>query len=111
MPVLNHSKRKRSNANSGNINTEHDLEVIICEDTHILESFKKIVPTFMSFQRQLPVGLFDGGVSGKKRWTPGGKTIGGTGLGIRLANEKGIKIYNLFDVDNLIEIKERFLDE
>jgi len=44
-------------------------------------------------------------------WTPGGKTIGGTGLGIRLADDRNIKVYNLFIVDDLIELKERFLDE
>jgi len=44
-------------------------------------------------------------------WTPGGGTIGGTGLGIRLANDRGIKVYNLFKADDLIELKERFLDD
>lgn len=44
-------------------------------------------------------------------WTPGGKTIGGTGLGIRLADDRDIKVYNLFAVDDLMELKERFLDE
>jgi hypothetical protein len=29
-------------------------------------------------------------------WTPGGKTIGGTGLALRLAEERGIRVYNLF---------------
>ena len=43
-------------------------------------------------------------------WTPGGKTIGGTGLGLRLAEREGIRVYNLFDKDHLIEIHERFLN-
>jgi hypothetical protein len=42
-------------------------------------------------------------------WTPGGKTIGGTGLGIRLAEREGIKVYNLFNKDHLAEVHERFL--
>lgn len=44
-------------------------------------------------------------------WTPGGKTIGGTGLGISLAKRENIKVYNLFKSNDLLEIKERFLDE
>lgn len=30
-------------------------------------------------------------------WTPGGETIGGTGLGIRIAKSYGIPVYNLFE--------------
>ncbi|KKN37546.1 hypothetical protein LCGC14_0762290 [marine sediment metagenome] len=44
-------------------------------------------------------------------WTPGGKKIGGTGLGLRLAEREDIKIYNLFDKDHLVEVHERFLNE
>jgi len=43
-------------------------------------------------------------------WTPGGKTIGGTGLGIRLADREGITIYNICNKDDLILIHERFLN-
>jgi hypothetical protein len=44
-------------------------------------------------------------------WTPGGNTTGGTGLGIRLATERGIKVYNICNVDDMLELKERFLNE
>lgn len=44
-------------------------------------------------------------------WTPGGKTLGGTGLGLRLAERERIKVYNLFDKDHLTEVHERFLND
>jgi len=44
-------------------------------------------------------------------WTPGGNAIGGTGLGINLATREGIKVYNLYKTDDLIELFNRFLYE
>ncbi|MHA2280124.1 MAG: hypothetical protein ACXAC5_04510 [Promethearchaeota archaeon] len=37
-------------------------------------------------------------------WTPGGKTIGGTGLGIRISDHHKITIKNLYDPEILNEI-------
>ena len=42
-------------------------------------------------------------------WSPGGKAIGGTGLGIRLADRESIIVYNLFKQDDLLMLAERFL--
>jgi hypothetical protein len=49
-------------------------------------------------------------------WTPGGKTIGGTGLGIRISDHYKITIKNLYDPEILNEILvqyslERIYDE
>lgn len=44
-------------------------------------------------------------------WTPGGKNTGGTGLGISLAKRENIKVCNLFKSNDLLKIKERFLNE
>lgn len=44
-------------------------------------------------------------------WTPGGKKIGGTGLNIALAEREEIVVYNIFKTDDLLKIKEMFLDE
>lgn len=43
-------------------------------------------------------------------WTENGKDMGGTGLGIRIAEDKGIKVYNLHDEEtrnNFIEWLEK----
>ena len=44
-------------------------------------------------------------------WSPGGKNIGGTGLGLRLAAREGITVYNFFNSDDLIKTRERFLSD
>jgi len=43
-------------------------------------------------------------------WTPEGKTVGGTGLGIRLAEQRGITIYNICNSSDLLLLDERFLN-
>ena len=43
-------------------------------------------------------------------WTPGGKKVGGTAVGINLAENHRIKVYNLFDNKTLLEIMERFFE-
>jgi hypothetical protein len=42
-------------------------------------------------------------------WTPGGKIIGGTALGIRLAKSKGIDVYNLFNPEDIIKFEDKYL--
>ncbi len=39
-------------------------------------------------------------------WTPGGKTIGGTGMGIRIAEHYGIDVKNLYNPEVLQETLE-----
>lgn len=39
-------------------------------------------------------------------WTPGGKGIGGTGMGIAIANDNKIEVKNLFDPNTMKEVKE-----
>lgn len=41
-------------------------------------------------------------------WTPGGKTIGGTGMGIRIADVNDILVYNLFKESDMLRVKKRF---
>ncbi|KKL28431.1 hypothetical protein LCGC14_2375210 [marine sediment metagenome] len=42
-------------------------------------------------------------------WTPGGKAIGGSGIGIKLAEREGITVYNLAKCDDLLKVHKRFL--
>jgi len=41
-------------------------------------------------------------------WTPGGKTIGGTGLGIRISEHYKITIKNLYKPETLKEVLEQY---
>lgn len=42
-------------------------------------------------------------------WTPGGKTTGGTGLGIALSKRENITVYNLCNKKDFLKVVERFL--
>lgn len=44
-------------------------------------------------------------------WTTGGKAVGGTGLGLRLAEREGIKVYNLFNKNHVAEVHKRFFSK
>jgi len=72
-PMLNVAKGERSNL-AGNSNPEHVLETFLCRDDPARELLCAAIGRIGPVVRQLPVGLFDGHVAHRSRWTPGGKS-------------------------------------
>lgn len=70
--VLNAPHIERSTHAERTTGAEHQVEVLLTRDAHLADQFSELFAPISRFRRQLPLGLFDGEVSGKKHWTPGG---------------------------------------
>lgn len=53
---------------------EHALEVAIMKPGAFLSSMREVCPDFKAFERQMPIGLFEGKPRKAAHWTPGGKS-------------------------------------
>jgi hypothetical protein len=70
-PLLNVSRSDREDGGDTLPPSAHRLMMSICNTPQTVRDF--CVP-IRGFQRQLPVGLFDGDASAERRWTPAGKS-------------------------------------
>ena len=72
-PVINKELGVRE---AGDVSTggEHALEVKIATSEQFLASMREVCPDFKGFERQMPIGLFDGRPRKYGNWTPGGKS-------------------------------------
>ena len=71
-PTFNKPLSKRSNREGDKKGSEHDLETQLCREAQIAHSFSSHFEPITTFRRQLPLGLFEGEISKKTMWTPGG---------------------------------------
>ncbi len=71
-PIINAPGEARGSQEKGGPLSEHNVEVHIVDTPALSASFRDQVADLTGFQRQLPVGLFDGVISDDTRWTPGG---------------------------------------
>lgn len=69
-PVLNAPKVERATHTTGG-GREHQVEVQLTRDPALAASFSTRFMPIDAFHRQLPLGLFDGEVAERARWTPG----------------------------------------
>jgi hypothetical protein len=53
--------------------SEHDLECAFTTQPQLVDQFAPI-DRITGFQRQFPLGIFDGRISSETRWSPGGKS-------------------------------------
>jgi len=70
--VLNAPRVARATTAANTTGAEHQVEVLLTRDAHLADEFSTRFAPITGFRRQLPLGLFDGEVSGKRHWTPGG---------------------------------------
>jgi hypothetical protein len=70
-PILNVPRTARAAGSTSAGRPEHMVEMFLCSDERPAREFCMPIE---AFQRQLPIGLFDGAVKNAKRWTPGGKS-------------------------------------
>jgi hypothetical protein len=70
-PRLNAPVEKRG-LEVGRGGREHAVEVQLCAEPRWAREFSVIAESINSFERQLPLGLFDGPVARSNHWTPGG---------------------------------------
>ena len=70
--VLNAPRVERATTAAHTNGAEHQVEVLLTRHAHLADEFSRHFAPITGFRRQLPLGLFDGEVSGKKHWTPGG---------------------------------------
>ena len=70
-PALNVSRSARKELDEAAPPSEHRLEMSICANPAAAGDF---CAPIRNFERQLPVGLFDGEVSLERQWTPAGKS-------------------------------------
>jgi hypothetical protein len=72
VPLLNHERGRRSPKMRSGLTPERTLEISICQKHEAQKDFSAHVDEIGSFEHQLPLGLFDGVISRKSAWTPGG---------------------------------------
>jgi hypothetical protein len=70
-PVFNAPVESRAGSPTGG-GGEHRIEVELTEEPAHCKAFSEAVQPLAAFSRQLPLGLFEGQVAERTRWTPGG---------------------------------------
>lgn len=69
-PLLNAPLAERATRTTG-AGREHQIEVQLTRDPELARGFSEQFAPIEHFRRQLPLGLFDGQVAERSRWTPG----------------------------------------